>query len=1515
MRKITALILTAVLAASFVIVLDSVSADTDSTAAEATEKISITAWGGNIDSRGSEILVGKGTVVTVSLDETKWSGHTFECWISDDGTKVPDKSFEVLAERNTAFYPTFTDLTGEFGEWTVYKKGTFCTDLTIKVREDTAKGLKEFESGGSSHAPEYTSDGGDTHTARCTLCPYVGEPTDHRWPSDGTVTRKATCGEEGEKTFTCNTCGAVKTETVAKEEYHSWGSAYVIDVEAGSASPGERHQTCTVCGAAGESKNYIAATLPTTGNVQHFTYTCTSSILSLSRTEEHYISDSAYLYTVERGDVNYKFSFLWYNEGENSPVYVRGDRGSSSLYGDAENGLYAIFSYVDSREEFIDLIDYLGAYTYDNGRMASNFMNSNGYRAYESLYNEGKADKLTLVKSDYNLDGWPNKVAQYTYPYSSSSTYTYYVDLSNNVCAKLYQESETYQIKFETIEAIPDSKPDKTKITEYRYYVFDGSYNGDDMMYFGITDSSTEPKYRTATANDRTSRGEKFAYWEQLDLREGNWYKLSTSNPYTPGVSDVTIIRAIYEPMTYHIKVVGGYYTVDGVNHTEGDVKHGTVISLGYDASSIPEDRTFSGFVDSSEAAVSMSVTCTSANTYTLKDKEKEYYLSASAENGTVLKDGTTWYWGSFTAGTEVTLTTESYDATLYPHFLGWYSIDGGKSDTTYTLLCGSKDYTITIPKEPIDVCAIWSSSETLPQTNWYIIGTENCLLRADSGIAVSSIKVPDETYMSVSENPAYGRELDRWTLTETGGGGAELSSGPAGGGFYIAGSSGGKGGTAYPANMTVSGTFKTYCIHLCSACGKCTDSACSYSEKCDCETPQNAVTFTSNGPLTGFVPGETEATGVTAAVCTIDLGASAESIYVKSVAKAVNGYRINALFEISLSDASGNRYSLLGTATATLAVGTEYAKAIKEGKMLLAHITDAGVEYYGTGYKTVTADETAGTVTFETDSFSPFAVVEAETYTVTYRLNGETYGEVKSYTYGSSVDLAAAVGNATAWVSEDVAVGENGKFTMPEKNVVFSALTVRNAIFLDGDGTELDRIAYRFGEPVAVSAKTPTKAMDEQHTYEFSGWEDFTADLTMGDTDITFEPNFEPVLRQYNYTVKYQDGSDAAIAADRTGTAGFGTKVKAELIEIPGYVLSSPGEKLTITSVEADNVIVCKYTANTYRITYKVDGETVHEDTAAYRTVTDAYIYTETGYDVSAWVSEDAVVENGKFTVPAKDVTFTAALTPHTHYAVFLNGDGTELDRIAYRFGEPVAATEKKATKSDAHYKYIFSKWNGLAAGTVMGDADMTFEAVFSKVLILNVNEKDNGISVSSGPEGALFNSGQIQLIKNKTYLNVTIDDFEIKFNDKALNNLIVNDSILNIGNIKESSINLINNKAPGYDPSYYRITFGDNKNFGENGTVTIKIPFILKENYKIDNVVLYYIGSEYEIIKYDYSDNYLIFNTNHFSDYAIAYDTESPETSPEDSSSTVLIIAATAVIAVLAVAGFFIMQRKRSA
>lgn len=69
----------------------------------------------------------------------------------------------------------------------------------------------------------------------------------HSWNS-GDVTKKATCFEIGEITFTCTVCGQKKTEVIMpSNSSHSWDSGIEIK-QATCTSDGERIYTCLDCG-------------------------------------------------------------------------------------------------------------------------------------------------------------------------------------------------------------------------------------------------------------------------------------------------------------------------------------------------------------------------------------------------------------------------------------------------------------------------------------------------------------------------------------------------------------------------------------------------------------------------------------------------------------------------------------------------------------------------------------------------------------------------------------------------------------------------------------------------------------------------------------------------------------------------------------------------------------------------------------------------------------------------------------------------------------------------------------------------------------------------------------------------------------------------------------------------------------------------------------------------------------------------------------------------------------------
>lgn len=89
-----------------------------------------------------------------------------------------------------------------------------CTTCSATKTEDTAK-TTDHKYG------SWTKVNDATHKHTCSIC-QKEETANHSWNS-GSVTKKATCKEEGVKTYNCTACNTTKTETIAKTNDHKYG--------------------------------------------------------------------------------------------------------------------------------------------------------------------------------------------------------------------------------------------------------------------------------------------------------------------------------------------------------------------------------------------------------------------------------------------------------------------------------------------------------------------------------------------------------------------------------------------------------------------------------------------------------------------------------------------------------------------------------------------------------------------------------------------------------------------------------------------------------------------------------------------------------------------------------------------------------------------------------------------------------------------------------------------------------------------------------------------------------------------------------------------------------------------------------------------------------------------------------------------------------------------------------------------------------------------------------------------
>ena len=1041
--------------------------------------------GGTMTRDGTAVRSGAkfpaGTVLTVTLDESLFPGHTFAYWLGSDGTQVPQKSFRLLVDRLTAFYPVFTDLAGSFGEWRELERGALCTDGTLYVREDSAQGLKEYRfERGYHNTYTYERLNNEQHTIHCSACPYTDVNT-HGWNS-GEVTTEATCAAEGVKTYTCTQCGATKTEAIEKKTSHTYpyspkDSDYEIITPADGSAPGKRALKCSVCGQPGTGRDYIVATLPNESGVQHYKLKCTSAYgintgMNHARIEEHYFTDNAYYYAVKRDANSRGFMLLWFDEGENSPVYIRSATKSSSGgisatqdYGTSESNYYGILCYVDSRDEFINLISsWSGIYTYDNG-LSTSYLYSpvSGYRTFAKLWNENPS-QFTLKGENYTQEGWEGKLKLYGRTYGGSP-YEYLVD-ENNVCVMADERTQAVKIAYDTCATFPFSKPDRSTITCFSYYVMDGSYGGVyyDGGHFGMASKDWSDEDRKVTPRN-AAEGTVFSHWEKYDPRTWQWEYCSAQAIWTPLVTDVTTLRAIYEDITYHIKVNGGYYQIStGWNewskekYTEGDVKYGTEIRINYDSSDIPAGQEYACITDAAgERLSSFTQKIQADNEYTIQYQTQTEYFEANAENGVVKMDSEAFSGGRFPIGTSVTLTTEGNEG--YTYFKGWCRVryGSGKGDGKYyTVLSTDTTYTAEITKDydSRQITAVWSDTDApLPEPqepNWHNVTIANGFARAYyDGIAVSALRVPDESTVIAVRDPSLKREVACWVLTDADGSGTALEQQPYaddGNWFYISGASegdgkyGGKGGKptsgGSPANILITGVLKQYCIHTCTTCGGCTDSAdtCGVT-KCTCTTEAKPLpTIPTTSYLNSILP-----TGISLVAVEVDgITANQSNPYVSYALQAAEGYEVDKIYDISLQDASGQKYTLNDNQTAaiTLTIGTENARLIDEGKLVLIHITDTGRVIYGKEAKAEqrafdAVDTANGTVTFTTDSCSPFVLARKAGVSVKGKVvscNGNNDFTVTLYKAGSDMVVGTPLtvsGNGTVGSTEQ-------EFTIP---------------------------------------------------------------------------------------------------------------------------------------------------------------------------------------------------------------------------------------------------------------------------------------------------------------------------------------------------------------------------------------------------------------------------------------------------------------------------------------------------
>ena len=354
----------------------------------------------------------------------------------------------------------------------------------------------------------------------------------------------------------------------------------------------------------------------------------------------------------------------------------------------------------------------------------------------------------------------------------------------------------------------------------------------------------------------------------------------------------------------------------------------------------------------------------------------------------------------------------------------------------------------------------------------------------------------------------------------------------------------------------------------------------------------------------------------------------------------------------------------------------------------------------------TLLADLTAipleqGTTTVE------FLTDGTETKKITFVSDGETVSEaLVAVGTVPAVPTLTKTGYTLSWDKEIVAVTEAVTYT-----AVWTANTYTITYKVNGEVVKTD--TYAFGAEVTAHEYTAPTG------YTFSGW-DKTIPTTMPAENL----EFTGTTTVNNYTITYKVNGEVV----KTDTYAFGAEVTAHEYTAPtGYTFSGWNTTVPTKMPAEDLEITGTTTANTYTVTYYVDGEVYTTETYAYGAdVTMKPAPEKAGYTFSGWdktittMPAENVTVNGTFTKDEEPIAESATYKTYGTYDVKtetytfeIRLSGVQAHVGSFGFAFPDYMTFVKAEGGEgtvllpeessdvAQTSPIFAKGNGVYANT----------------------------------------------------------------------------------------------------------------------------------------------------------------------------------------------------------------------
>ena len=343
-------------------------------------------------------------------------------------------------------------------------------------------------------------------------------------------------------------------------------------------------------------------------------------------------------------------------------------------------------------------------------------------------------------------------------------------------------------------------------------------------------------------------------------------------------------------------------------------------------------------------------------------------------------------------------------------------------------------------------------------------------------------------------------------------------------------------------------------------------------------------------------------------------------------------------------------------------------------------------------GYATITLEEVELVNYDETTGVTTMIHPEIQTTNVKVYNNfditsGETAGGTVdgtgTYEWDTEVSLTATPYEGYSFEKWSDETTENPYvFTVTESKEVtpvFKANTYRIVYTLDGEELQADSVVY--GDAV-VAPEAPAR-----EGYTFAGWTNLPETMPAGDLIV------EGVYTVNKYNVIYiVDGEEY-----KRTEIDYGTEIPVEAApEKEGHTFSG-WSGVPATMPAGDVTVTGTFTANTYQIIFRIDGEEFQSGNVVYgEAIIAPKAPAREGYTFSGWTDLPE-------TMPASNLVIDGSYIVNTYNVIYVV-DGEEYKRTEIDYGAEIpveAAPEKEG--------HTFSGWSGVPATMPAGDVTVT--------------------------------------------------------------------------------------------------------------------------------------------------------------------------------------------------------------